>query len=90
MTLSQKTQEILVVAMANRPAAAEISAAIAAASTAGPAASVAALAAYVAVTGLDGSGSNAASKADVDSQLGAVYTKINAILTALKNADLME
>lgn len=37
-----------------------------------------------AVTGVDGTGSNAASKADVDTRFGTVQTKINAILAALE------
>ena len=88
MALSTKTKHILTVAMANTSAAAELSAAVDAAEST-PAADVAALAAYVPVTGVDGTGSNAASKADVDTELAAAYVKINAILTALKNAGLM-
>lgn len=39
-----------------------------------------------AVAGVDGTGSNAASKADVDTRFGTVQTKINAILAALEAA----
>lgn len=56
---------------------------------AGQAAVVTAIGAPTAVTGVDGTGSNAASKADVDTRLTAIHTKIDAILTALKNAELM-
>jgi len=37
-----------------------------------------------AVTGVDGVGSNAASKADVDSRLSTIATALNNILTALR------
>lgn len=43
-----------------------------------------ALGAPVAVTGVDGTGSNAASKADVDSRLTAIHSKIDAIIASLK------
>jgi len=88
MALSKQAKEILVVALANAKVAKEVSDAIDAGSNE-QAASVTALSAYVPVTGVDGTGSNAASKANVDTQLSAVYTKINAILTALKNAGIM-
>jgi len=38
------------------------------------------------VTGVDGSGSNAASKADVDARFATVQTAINAILANLEAA----
>lgn len=51
---------------------------------------VAALGAPTAVTGVDGTGSNAASKADVDTRLTAIHSKIDEILTALKAAGLQK
>jgi hypothetical protein len=63
-------------------------AALAAKLTATQAANVAALAAYSPVTGVDGTGSNAASKADVDSRFTDVYAKINAEIAALKAANI--
>uniref|UniRef100_UPI003BAD57F7 hypothetical protein n=1 Tax=Stappia sp. TaxID=1870903 RepID=UPI003BAD57F7 len=42
--------------------------------------------ALAAVTGVDGSGSNAASKADVDARFATVQTAINAILSNLEAA----
>lgn len=63
-------------------------AALAAKLTASQAANVAALAAYVAVTGVDGTANNAASKADVDSRFTDVYAKINAEIAALKAANI--
>lgn len=39
-----------------------------------------------AVTGVDGAGSNAASKADVDTRFGTIQTKINAMLAAIEAA----
>lgn len=88
MSLSQRTKDIMTVALADKRASQELAAAVDAAGNS-QAASVAALAAYSPVTGVDGTGSDAASKADVDTELGAVYTKINAILSALKAAGLM-
>lgn len=46
-------------------------------------ANVAALGAPAAVTGVDGAGSNAASKADVDTRLTAIHAKIDAIIGVL-------
>ncbi len=43
-----------------------------------------------AVTGVDGTGSNAASKADVDARLTTIETKINEIITALENAGIIQ
>ena len=39
--------------------------------------------------GVDGTGSNAAPLAGTETRLDAIETKINAVLTALKNAGLM-
>lgn len=50
-----------------------------------PAAAIADLA-LGAVTGVDGTGSNAASKADVDARFATIVTKVNAIITALESA----
>lgn len=88
MSLSNKTKDILEIAMANRAAAAEIAAAIDAAANA-QAANVAALAAWSNLTGVDGTGDNAAPLTGTNAAFSAVYSKINAILTALKAANLM-
>lgn len=53
------------------------------------AAVVAALSAWSDLTGVDGTGSNAAPLAGVNTTFSGLYTKINAILTALKAANLM-
>lgn len=45
--------------------------------------------ALAAVTGVDGTGSNAASKADVDARLTSIQTKINAIITALEHGGVI-
>lgn len=42
-----------------------------------------------AVAGVDGTGSNAASKADVDTRFASVVTKVNAILAALEAAGVV-
>jgi len=42
-----------------------------------------------AVTGVDGTGSNAASKADVDTRFASIVTKVNAIITALEGAGII-
>lgn len=89
MALSQLARNYLTVALANKARAKEIADAIDALHAVAPAAHVANLAAYAPVTGVDGTGSNAASKADVDTELSAVYSKINAILAALEAAGLM-
>lgn len=44
--------------------------------------------AIAAVTGVDGAGSNAASKADVDAAFAAIVAKINAILSNLEGAGI--
>lgn len=49
---------------------------------AAPATAIANLA-LAAVTGVDGTGSNAASKADVDARFASLVTKVNAIIAAL-------
>ncbi len=87
MSLSQKTKDILVVAMANKVAANELSAAVDAGSNT-PAAHVANIS-NVVLAGVDGTGSNAAPLAGTQTQLNAIDAKINAILAALIAAGLM-
>lgn len=41
------------------------------------------------VTGVDGTGANAASKADVDTRLGTIQTKINGMLAAMRGAKVV-
>lgn len=88
MALSAKARDILEIAMANRQYAKEVADAIDASGNS-PAADVAALASYSNMSGVDGTGSNAAPLAASNTNFSAVYAKINAILTSLKNAGIM-
>lgn len=45
--------------------------------------------ALASVTGVDGTGSNAASKADVDARLTTINNKVNAIIAALESAQVI-
>lgn len=53
------------------------------------AANVAALASWSNLSGVDGTGSNAAPLAGVNTTFSGLYTKINAILSSLKSAGIM-
>jgi hypothetical protein len=86
--LTSKTREILTVAMANAKAAKELADAVDSGANA-QAASVALFGATTNLVGVDGTGSNAAPLAGTETRLDNIETKINAILTALKNAGLM-
>lgn len=88
MALSDKTKRVLEVAMANRTAAEELASAVDAGGNA-QAASVALLGATADLVGVDGTGSNAAPLVETESRLDAVEAKIDAVITALKNANLM-
>ena len=88
MALSTAARKRLEVAMARRAQAAEICDAIDAGGNT-PAATVAAITSSNLV-GVDGTGSNAAPLAGTETRLDAIETKINAILTALKDAGLMD
>jgi len=88
MALSQKTKEILTVAMADKKSAAELAAAIDAGGNT-PAAAVAPLGATTNLVGVDGTGSNAAPLAGTETRLDAVEAKADAIIAALKAAGLM-
>jgi hypothetical protein len=89
MALSSRTKDIIEVALADRKAATELSSAVDAGGNT-QAAFVANLS-VAAVTTTDGSGGagDAALATSVDSRFDDVETKVNAILTALKNAGLM-
>lgn len=88
MALSTKAKKRLEVALARRAEAAEIAAAIDAGGNA-QAASVALLGATSDLVGVDGTGSNAAPLAGTESRLDAIEAKVDAVITALKNAGLM-
>lgn len=86
--LTAKTREILTVAMANAKAAKELADAVDSGANA-QAASVTLFGATTNLVGVDGTGSNAAPLAGTETRLDNIEAKINAILTALKNAGLM-
>lgn len=88
MALSTKARKRLEAAMARRAEAKEICDAIDLGGNA-EAAVVAAFGATTNLVGVDGTGSNAAPLAGTETRLDAIETKINAILTALKDAGLM-
>lgn len=90
MALSDKTKRVLRAAMANKAAADELSSAVD--SGGNPqAASVALLGSTTNLVGTDGSGGagDAAPLAGTESRLDAAEGKIDAVITALKNAGLM-
>jgi hypothetical protein len=88
MALSTKARKRLEVSMARRAEAKEVADAIDAGGNS-PAAAVALLGATSNLVGVDGTGSNAAPLAGTESRLDAVEAKIDAVITALKNAGLM-
>ena len=88
MALSAKTKKIVEIALADRKAAAELSAAIDSGSNT-PAASVAALGATVNLVGVDGTLSNAAPLVGTEARLDAIEAKVDAVIAALKAAGLM-
>lgn len=88
MALSAKTKKRIEVALARRAEANELIAAVEAGANA-KAASVAAIGTTTNLTGVDGTGNNAADLATTEARLDAIESKINAILAALKAAGLM-
>ncbi|NJO48113.1 MAG: hypothetical protein HC840_00190 [Leptolyngbyaceae cyanobacterium RM2_2_4] len=88
MALSDKTKEIMIVALANKAAGQELAAAVDAGGNA-QAASVAAIGATTDLVGVDGTGSNAAPLAGTESRLDAIEAKVDAVIAALKAAGLM-
>lgn len=88
MALSKNTKKRIEVALARRAEANELIAAVEAGANA-QAATVAAFGATTNLTGVDGTGNNAADLATTEARLDAIESKINAILAALKAAGLM-
>lgn len=86
MAFSKDLKTRLQVALAEPAAASELESAVDAADK--QAAAVADIS-LPAVTGVDGTGSNAASKADVDARLSTIEAKINDLLTKLEAAGLL-
>lgn len=87
MALSAKTKKRIEVALARRAEANELIAAIEAGSN--PQAAAVANITSTNLTGVDGTGSNAAPLAGTETRLDAIESKINAILAALRAAGLM-
>lgn len=88
MALSAEAKRVLEIAMGSRPLASEVAAAIDSGSNP-QAASVAALGATTDLTGVDGTGDNAADLATTEARLDAIEAKIDALISALKAAGLM-
>lgn len=88
MALSAKARARFEKAMAKRAEAKEIMDAIDAGGNT-PAAAVALLGSTTDLVGVDGTGSNAAPLAGTESRLDAIEAKVDAVITALKNAGLM-
>ena len=88
MALSSKARKRLEVAMARRVEAKEVADAIDAGGNS-PAAAVALLGATSNLVGVDGTGSNAAPLVGTEARLDAIEAKVDAVITALKNAGLM-
>jgi hypothetical protein len=88
MALSSRTKSIVEVALADRRAASELNSAIDSGSNP-QAAAVALLGATSNLVGVDGTGSNAAPLAGTEARLDAIEAKVDALITALKNAGLM-
>jgi len=85
--LSQEARDYLVIAVANKRIGTEIANAIDSVVT--PEAAAVTPITIGTVTGVDGVGDNAADVVETQAELDAIGVKINAILTALKNANLM-
>jgi len=88
MALSDKTKEIMIVALANKAAGQELAAAVDAGGNS-QAAAVAAIGTTVALVGVDGTGSNAAPLTETESRLDVIEAKVDAVIAALKGAGLM-
>ena len=88
MSLSKKAKEVLVVAVANKSVGDEIADAIDAGSN-DQAAAVAVIGATTDLTGVDGTGSNAADLATTEARLDVVEAKIDEVIAALKAAGIM-
>lgn len=97
MALSEKTKEILIVALANKKAGEEIAQAIDSDNGNPQAASVAVLGTTSDLSAIAGSYADLAAartsvntlKNEAEARLDAIEAKIDAVITALKNADLM-
>ena len=88
MSLSTKAKEVLTVAVANKSVSEEISAAIDAGSN-DQAGTVAAIGTTTDLTGVDGTGSNAADLATTEARLDVIEAKIDEVIAALKAASIM-
>ena len=96
MALSEKTKEILIVAMANKKAGEELAAAVDAGSNA-QAESVAVLGTTTNLSAISASYADLAAartsvntlKGEVEARLDAIEAKVDAVITALKNAGIM-
>ena len=88
MALSTKARKRLEVALARRAEAKEIADAIDAGGNT-KAAAVALLGTTTNLVGVDGTGSNAAPLVGTEARLDAIEAKVDAIITALKAASLM-
>lgn len=86
--LSQRTKDIVVVALADRRAGQELASAVDAGGNS-QAATVAALGVTANLVGVDGTGSNAAPLVGTEARLDAIEAKIDAILASIKAAGLM-
>lgn len=88
MSLSKAAKRQLVTGLRSQSLSEEVSAAIDSQGS-GPAASVALLGATVNLVGVDGVGDNAAPVVETEARLDAIEAKVDAVITALKNASLM-
>lgn len=84
MALSQRSKDLLIVAMADRRAALELSASVFA-----QAAAVAPLGTTTNLVGVNGTGSNAAPLVGTESRLDAIEAKVDAIIASLKASGQM-
>lgn len=88
MALTAKQKKRIEAAIGHRTDAAAISAAIDS-NGSGPAAAIAALGTTTALTGVDGTGSNAAPLVGTEARLDAIEAKIDAVIAAMKAAGTM-
>jgi hypothetical protein len=89
MSLSKETKEIMVVALANKKAAEELSSAVDAASAASTQTAAQSAITSSNLVGVDGTGSNAAPLAGTETRLDAIESKINALIAAMKASGQM-
>lgn len=88
MALAQRTQHALKVALGSKARGAEVAAAVAS-GVGAPADLVAAIGASTNLTGVDGTGDNAADLATTEARLDAIEAKVNELIAALKDAGLV-